>query len=206
MTEAFGEQAFVVRPGMIVGPEDPIDRYLYWLRRMDETGEVIAPGDPKSPMQVIDVRDLAGWIMSGVEQQLSGVFNATGPAQQLSRRDFLERSAAGIGSDAQLVWMSDEFLLQHEVGPFEELPYWVPTNPDLAGFFAVDISRALHAGLTLRPLERTARDTLSWDKEHRQRPFAYDDFGISIRAPRLAREREAELITSWRKCEREAPA
>jgi nucleoside-diphosphate-sugar epimerase len=205
VTEAFGEQAFVVRPGMIVGPEDPIDRYLYWLRRMDETGEVIAPGDPKSPIQVIDVRDLAGWIMSGVEQQLSGVFNATGPAQQLSRRDFLERSAAGIGSDAQLVWISDEFLLQHEVGPFEELPYWVPTNPDLAGFFAVDISRALHAGLALRPLERTARDTLSWDKEHRQRPFAYDDFGISVRAPRLAREREAELITSWRKCEREAP-
>jgi nucleoside-diphosphate-sugar epimerase len=143
VTEAFGERAFVVRPRMIVGPEDPIDRYVYWLRRLDETGEVIAPGDPKSPIQVIDVRDLAGWIMSGVEQQLSGVFNATGPARRLSRRDFLERSAAGIGSDAQLVWISDEFLLQHEVGPFEELPYWplasvaVPTNRDTLGNEAV---------------------------------------------------------------------
>ena len=79
----------------------------------------------------------------------------------------------------------------------------MPTNLDLAGFFAVDISPALHAGLTLRPLERTARDTLSWDREYRQRPFAYDDFGISIR---LAREREAKLIASWRECEREAPS
>jgi 2'-hydroxyisoflavone reductase len=70
---------------------------------MDEAREVIAPGDPQSRIQVIDVRDLAGWIMRGVERQLSGVFNATGPAQRLSRREFLERAAAGIGSDAQLV-------------------------------------------------------------------------------------------------------
>lgn len=201
VTGAFGERAFIVRPGMIIGPEDPIDRYLYWLRTLDEGGEVIAPGDPESPIQVIDVRDLADWIVRGIEQQLGGIFNATGPAEALTRREFLERSAAGIGSRADLVWVSDDFLLESGVGPFEELPYWVPAKPDYAGIFAVDTSRALQAGLTFRPLDDTANDTLVWDNEHRQRGFAYSDFGIDLRPPRLSRERQAEVVASWRKHE-----
>jgi len=175
----FPGRSLVVRPGIIVGPHDPTDRFTYWPVRSARGGEVLAPGDPNRQVQVIDCRDLAAWMVRLVEDRVTGTLNATGPGQPLT----MEGMLAACGAE-ELTWVSDEFLLEREVGPWMELPLWV-SGPEWAGLLSVDISRAVAAGLSFRPIEETARDTLAWASSR------------ELTKAGLAPERESELLREW---------
>ena len=175
--EVFGERSAIARAGLIVGPHDPTDRFTYWPRRLAEGGAVLAPGDPEQRVQLIDARDLGAFLVRLAEARRGGIFNATGPAEPLTLGETLER----IGGADRLVWVDDQMLLDAGVGPWMELPLWLP-GEEYAGLLQADISRALAAGLTFRPLEETARDTLAWSLE------------AGEQRPTLSREKERELL------------
>ncbi len=179
-------RALIIRPGMIVGPHDYTNRFPYWCRRVGQGGEVLAPGDPDQQVQLIDVRDLAGWMLRMAEGGRTGVYNATGPVGRLTTRGMLEEIREATGSDARFVWASEEFLLEAGVKPWEEMPLWVPK--EMVGILAVDVGRAVEAGLAFRPLAETVRDTLRPEAES---PAVEFDAGISP-------GRERELLRAWR--------
>jgi 2'-hydroxyisoflavone reductase len=176
-----------VRPGLIVGPHDPTDRFTYWPRRISRGGEVLAPDSPDLPVQFIDVRDLAGWIMEMCEERRVGTFNATGPDYGLTMGRLLEECETVSGGDAELVWVSEEFLEEQGVEPFTEMPLWVPR--EYAGLQDVDCGKAIEVGLAFRPLSETIRDVLEWDLT---RPA-----DAEMRAG-LGAHRERELLRAWR--------
>jgi 2'-hydroxyisoflavone reductase len=159
----FGEAATtIIRPGLIVGPGDETDRFTYWPVRLSQGGEVLAPGDGSDPVQFIDARDLAEWIVRMAETGTPGVFNGTGPARPLLMRDFLKGVAAGVHADPKITWVSTKFLDAQKVHAWSDQPVWVPGQGETMGFHRRDISRALRAGITYRPLTTTAADTLAW--------------------------------------------
>ena len=185
-------RTLVIRPGLIVGPHDPTDRFTYWPHRVAQGGEVLAPTGPHLPLQLIDVRDLAEWNvrlleLSGAER--TGVFNATGPAEPLGLGEVLDACRAESGSDATITWADEPFLLERGVRFWQDLPAVVPeSDPKLAAMRQVDVSKAVRAGLTFRSIRETVRDTLEWDRTR-----AND---APLKAG-LTREREAELLTEW---------
>lgn len=182
-------RVFSVRAGLIVGPDDPTDRFTYWPVRLARGGDVLAPNPPERPIQLIDVRDLAEWIVRMVEVRQTGIFNATGPDTTLTMGRLLDACHTITGSDARLVWVDEPFLLDQGVTPWTELPLWVPSTPAYAGFTTIDCRKALATGLTFRPITETIRATLAWDAT---RP---------VDTPRrngLSPEREAELLAAWR--------
>jgi 2'-hydroxyisoflavone reductase len=175
--QVFGERSAIVRAGLIVGPHDPTDRFTYWPRRLVEGGTVLAPGDPQQPVQLIDARDLGAFLVRLAAERTSGIFNATGPAEPMTLGETLER----IGGADRLAWVDDQTLLDAGVGPWMELPLWLPGD-EYAGLLQADVSRAIAAGLTFRPLRETARDTLAWSLE------------AGEQRPTLSREKERELL------------
>lgn len=178
LVERFGERALIVRPGLIVGAYDSTDRFTYWPRRVERGGPILAPAPPDNPVQVIDVRDLVGWMLRMAESGATGVFNATSPAGAL---DFASMLAACGAQD--VVWADEAFLLERDVEPWADLPVWIPAgDPDMRYFLRADVSRAVAAGLTFRPLEEAAREVPQWAGE-----------------AGLSPEREAELLAEWRK-------
>jgi 2'-hydroxyisoflavone reductase len=183
----FGASAFVVRPGLIVGPYDPTNRFTYWPHRIAQGGEVLAPGRPGVPAQFIDARDLAGWTVRLVESGTGGAYNATGPDRTLTMGEVLETAREVSGGDARFTWVDDAFLQREDVGPWMELPLWLP-EAEAPGFATVNCARAFAAGLTFRPLAETVRDTLTWRAT--QPADATWPAG-------LKREREAELLERW---------
>jgi len=161
--EALGARATVVRPGLIVGPHDPTDRFTYWPVRLARGGEVLAPGRPQRQVQFIDVRDLAQWMVELVERDVAGTFNATGPATPFTMGEFLEACRAVAATDARLAWIPDEALLAAGAGPWMEVPLWLPeSDPEVRALMGADIGRALRQGLSFRPLAQTLADTLEW--------------------------------------------
>ena len=187
-------RTLIVRPGMIVGPHDYTKRFPYWCRRVAEGGEVLAPGDPEQQVQLVDARDLASWMLRMAEDQRTGVYNATGPDRRLTMRAMLEGIREATGSDARFFWASEELLLDAGVKPWEEMPFWVPK--EMAGILAVDVDRAVGAGLAFRPLAETVSDTLGPTPGRTPgpdagRPTAGFEAGIS-------RERERGLLRAWR--------
>jgi len=174
-----------IRSGLIVGPHDPSDRFTYWPARVARGGEVLAPGDPGRHVQFIDVRDLAEWILRLVETGRTGTYNATGSSPSLTMGRLLDACRTVSGSGASFTWVPESLLAAHNVTPYTELPLWVPAVE--AGFDRFDISRALAAGLTFRPLETTIRDTLAWDAT---RPAEAE------RRNGLKPEREAALLAA----------
>jgi 2'-hydroxyisoflavone reductase len=186
--ERFGDRVLVVRPGLIVGPRDPTDRFTWWPRRIARDGDVLAPGDPGRLVQVIDGRDLAAWLVEMIDLGVGGTYNATGPDYPLTMGRLLDACKRTARSDARLVWVSEEFLLGEEVGQWMELPLWL-AGEEWAGMLSADVSKALDAGLAFRPLEDTIRDTLEWDAT---RPA--DERATNVG---LAPEREAELLERW---------
>jgi 2'-hydroxyisoflavone reductase len=189
---AFGERAFLVRPGLIVGPFDPTGRFTYWPQRIAAGGEVLAPGDPQAPLQFIDVRDLAEWIVRALTRGPAGAYNATGPAMPLAFGEFLTACQVTLAPrpPAVLTWCSERFLREQGVAPWTGLPLWVPAAE--TGIHQVSVRRALAAGLSFRPLAATVVDTLAWAKSADFVPpsGAYAAVGLS-------REREAELLRAW---------
>jgi 2'-hydroxyisoflavone reductase len=155
---AFGAGATIVRPGLIVGPYDTTDRFNYWLRRLAEGGTVLAPGGPSDPVQFIDVRDLAQFIVRLIENEVGGTFNATGPTTTFG--SFLAGCQRALGTDAQLVWVPTADLLAAGLDPWMGVPMWVG-DPECEAANRVDIDRALAAGLAIRDLGDTVRAILA---------------------------------------------
>jgi 2'-hydroxyisoflavone reductase len=178
-----------VRAGLIVGPHDYSDRFTYWPRRVAEGGDVLAPGDPARPVQFIDARDLAEWMLLSAERRLTGTFNATGPDYALTFGRFLEECRAATGGDARLVWVDEKFMLDAGLGQWMEVPLWTDSSDERSRYFqAISVERAVAAGLKFRPLAETVRDTLAWDLA---RPADTE------RRAGLAREREREVLEAW---------
>jgi 2'-hydroxyisoflavone reductase len=180
-----------IRPGLIVGPMDPSDRFTYWPVRVAKGGEVLAPGDGSDPVQLVDVRDLAAFIVSCVEDRSFGTFNAVGPERELTMKAMLEACRKGSRSDATIVWVASSFLSEQQVSPWSDMPAWVPGTGETAGFARVDVRRALAKGLRFRPILETAKDTLAWwgtlPPDRKATPRA----GLDA-------EREAKVLAAWR--------
>jgi 2'-hydroxyisoflavone reductase len=155
-------RALVVRPGLIVGPDDPTDRYTYWPVRIARGGRFVAPERPGYLVQYIDVRDLADWTIRQIERGKTGVYNATGPERPQPIGELFELCAAAAGVAATPVWASAAFLAENGVQPWMELPLWVPETPETAGFSQVSIAKAVADGLSFRSALDTAADTLAW--------------------------------------------
>jgi 2'-hydroxyisoflavone reductase len=153
-------RALIVRPGLIVGPLDPTDRFTYWPRRFAAGGDVLVPGRPQRAISFIDVRDLAEWIVSATERSLQGVFNASGDPASLSMGRLVDACRAAATTAADPVWVPEEFLLANGVAPWSELPLWLPEGED--SLLRASSSKAVAAGLRYRPLNRTVIDTLAW--------------------------------------------
>jgi 2'-hydroxyisoflavone reductase len=185
--EAYPDRALIIRPGLIVGPHDPTDRFTYWPWRAAQGGEVLAPGNPDQPVQVIDARDLAQWIILMAEEKRAGIFNAVGPDYVLTTRRMLEACVAVCNPQAHLTWLSESFLLEHKVEPWSEMPVWVPEKE--SALDTCSNARASAAGLTFRPIEDTIRDTLTWA---RKRP------GDHAWRAGMTAEREAELLRAMK--------
>lgn len=160
--EMYGDRALIIRPGLIVGPYDPTDRFTYWPMRVKRGDDMITPDRPQTPIQVIDVRDLSEFIIRLIEQNASGIYNATGPDYELKMGEFLDLCKLVSGSVATFHWTSREFLAEHKVEPWSDMPVWIPDTEEDAGFSRVDVSKAVNAGLKFRPLEDTIRDTIAW--------------------------------------------
>jgi 2'-hydroxyisoflavone reductase len=183
---AFPGRATVVRPGFIVGPGDPTDRFTYWPVRIDAGGEILAPGDGTDPVQIIDVRDLDEWIVRLAEQGTFGDFNGVGLISPPSMAEFLYGIRAATTNRTTFTWVPTPFLRKHNVQPYSDMPIWIPGHP----MAFVDNTHAVDAGLTYRPLAETARDTLDW---HRTRPASgRAELKIGIKP-----EREREVLALW---------
>ena len=191
--ETFGGRAIVVRPGLIVGPFDPSNRFTYWVRRMHDARDgspVLAPGAPDRQVQFIDARDLAAWILDLLEHGPPGVYNADGPAVRLSMEAALAACAAAAGTNPNVVWVDEAFLLEREIQPWMGLPLWIPES-DPEGLAVFDNRRALAAGLSFRPARDTAADTLAWELARAPGPLGEFWAGIT-------RDREDQVLAEWR--------
>jgi 2'-hydroxyisoflavone reductase len=182
--EVFPGRALIIRPGLIVGPHDPTDRFTYWPHRIAQGGEVLAPDSAEHGTQIIDVRDLSEWTVRMVEEGRTGIYNATGPDYRLTFGEVFDTCKRVSGSDATFAWIPEGTLLERGAGPWMEVPLWLPAR-EWSGFDSFDVSKAIDAGLTFRPIEVTVGDTLAWDAT---RPADYE-----YKAG-MPRERELELL------------
>jgi 2'-hydroxyisoflavone reductase len=150
-----------IRPGFIVGPRDTSGRFVYWPVRASMGGTMAVPGKPSDPIQIIDVRDVADWIIRCIEDRTTGVFNATGPAKPLSMKAMLQGVRAGIHSNVKFTWLDNNFLRTNGIQE-GQFPLYEPPTGETAGFHRCNISRALAAGLKFRPVAATAKATIEW--------------------------------------------
>ena len=184
--EVFPDASTNVRAGLIVGPHDQSGRFTYWPLRISLGGPVLAPAPPEQLVQFVDVRDLGAWLVDAAARRVSGTFNATGEPIRL------DTVLAACG-DAELVWVDEQFLLDQGIGPWMELPLWVPR--EAAAFLQMSVAAAVAAGLRFRPVEETARDTLAWAREVGAGLVAETTYGNAGLDP----AREAELLAAWLK-------
>jgi 2'-hydroxyisoflavone reductase len=178
--DVYGERAILVRPGLIVGPHDPTGRFTYWPHRIARGGDFVIPGPPESRQQFVDVRDLGAWMVHVLEDGASGAYNATHPG--VTWAELVESAVRVCGSDASPVWIDGTWLAEQGVGEWMELPLWLH-DPDWVGMNKAEVSKAVAAGLTFRPLDETVRGTLE-DAE------TTDEAGLKP-------EREHELLAAW---------
>ena len=164
VVDAFGDRALVVRPGLIVGPHDPTGRFTYWPHRVARGGEVLAPAPAESPLQAIDVRDLGAWIVSACELGTSGVYNATHPG--FTWAELLDACLEAAATEAHVTWVASEFLAEHEVGEWMELPLWV-ASPAFDGIHRVDVEPRARGGARLPAARRDGARRPSWTPSRR---------------------------------------
>lgn len=181
----FPKNSLIIRPGLIVGPHDPTDRFTYWPVRISEGGEVIAPDH--QTIQFIDVRDLAKWIVQMVEQQSIGIYNATGTPVSFER--LLNECKRATHSTAHINWVKDDFLIEKEVQDWSELPLWLSKKRQMPGFMQINSQKAIHAGLSFCSLAETISSILQWNATREP---------VQLKAG-LDRVKESNLLMDWRK-------
>jgi 2'-hydroxyisoflavone reductase len=187
----FGERTTVVRPGLIVGPGDDTDRFTYWPVRIERGGEVLAPGNPEvDRVQVIDVRDLCEWVVRLCEQKTYGTYMGIGPEHGRSMAEFLYGIAAVTTAPLTWTWVPREFLAQHRMRAYQEMPVWRPPTPGYEGFARFDLSREIASGLTYRSLGDTTAATLEFHHSRSPERQAALEAGTTP-------EREAEVLRAW---------
>ncbi|MBN9653494.1 NAD-dependent epimerase/dehydratase family protein [Halobacillus sp. GSS1] len=179
------DKSIIIRPGLIVGPHDPTDRFTYWPSRVAAGGEVLAPGRKDQQIQFIDARDLAEWIVHLSKTEHTGIFNANGPDNKLTIQKFLETCASTLNEAVTFTWIPAPFLTEEGIQPWKDLPVWIPTDKD----FSQDASKAIQCGLKFRPLKETILDTYHWD-QHRSN----EDRGAGI-----TREQESDVLKKWQR-------
>jgi 2'-hydroxyisoflavone reductase len=183
-TEAFGDRCLIIRPGYIVGPNDPSDRFTFYLRRAAGGGEMAVPGPPDAPLQVIDVRDLAAFMLGRIEAADGGVFGVVGPGEPIVMHEVLEVARDVAAADTTFTWLSEGFLDAAGDQAQQWFPLWEPQFP---GVHTYDAAKAVAAGLRCRPVAETVADTLAWDQER-----GYPDLRTGLSA-----EMETELLATW---------
>ena len=159
VSELYGERATHVRPHIVAGPDDHTRRFTYWPEALASQAEVLAPGDGSDPVQYIDARDLAAFVVHLLEQDTGGTFHTAVPS--MSWHAFLNGVAEGLRSQAELVWTPVADLKARGLG-WTEVPLFMPRAQDDTALMRIDNSHAVSAGLSCRPLAETARDTLAW--------------------------------------------
>lgn len=154
--------ALLLRAGLVLGPHEDIGRLPWWLGRIARGGRVVAPGRPDRPLQYVDARDLARFLLHGLDAGLAGPYDVVSPPGHCTMLELLEECADVAGSDAELVWVDEVDLEAAGAQAWTQLPCWVPETGELAGLMGADVSRALAAGLTCRPVAQTVADTWAW--------------------------------------------
>ena len=192
--QTFPGAAVQLRPGPIVGPYDPSDRFTYWVRRAAEGGAAIVPGPPTRLVQHVDARDLMAFGLDLAERGETGVFNLV--LQPYPFAEYLDVCARVAGSDVEWVWADEDWLLAHGVRAPWELPVWLPGEIN-QGRLACDGSKAVSRGARLRSFEETVRDTLAWDAA-RPRPLERGVTSGRYEVAPLEPEREVALLAAWR--------
>ncbi|MBX3120337.1 MAG: NAD-dependent epimerase/dehydratase family protein [Fimbriimonadaceae bacterium] len=188
--EVYPDRFLLVRPGLIVGPWDPTDRFTYWPTRIERGENVLAAGKDQ-PTQFVDVRDLAAYCVQRLSALAAGnlqdrIVHVVGPHDSISIGEVVDTCCAELRPEAKVYWVTDEFLAQHEVKPWSDLPLYVGSEG--LGMMQLNHSRAIKTGLTFRPLAETVRDTANWAREHRAE--------VPLKAG-LAADRELELLEQW---------
>jgi nucleoside-diphosphate-sugar epimerase len=188
---AFPGRFATVRAGLICGPHDNVFRLPWWVRRIGAGGRVPAPGDPAQPVQLIDARDLAAFMVDVAEQGVAGAFNGTSPAGTQTMGEVLAAAVAATGADAELVWIPDERLQALAVEPWVELPLWLPATA-FPGTWTIGTERAQAAGLRARPVAETVADVWTWLRDGGEREL--DEWRSQHRPPPMAPDRERQLL------------
>lgn len=193
--QVYGDKrSLIIRPGLIVGPDDNTDRFTYWPARASNGGKFLAPGQPNDPVQFIDVRDLAEFTIECAERSVSGTFNLISPPGRFSIGDIVESAITAAASltavIAEPVWVPANFLAEQQVAPWSDMPVWVPAEGENAGVASVSAARAVSEGMRSRSVSETVTDTLRW---HLSRP---EDQRFALRAG-ISAEREHEVLTRW---------
>jgi 2'-hydroxyisoflavone reductase len=158
----FDRRVLIISPGLILGPHENVGRLPWWLRRIARGGQVLAPGDPDHEMQVIDARDIAAFGLAQIRAGGSGRFLTSGVRGNTTFGRLLSDCVSVTGSDAELVWVDDEFLVEHGVEEWTELPVWTTGGPQTAAVWLPSSEKALAAGLRCRPVTETVQDTWDW--------------------------------------------
>jgi len=179
-----------VRCGLIIGPGDKTDRFTYWPVRAAQSDEMLAPGDGSDPLQTIDVRDLADWVVHCIDNKLVGPFNSTNPAGLYTFRDTLNMCRDELNPDLKLTWVAEDFLDTQKLGDSGGLPLWVGSNKDYAGLWKVNAGLAASKGLKARQLSESIRDTWAWWLTLPEERTAKLKTGIS-------KERQEEILAAW---------
>jgi 2'-hydroxyisoflavone reductase len=188
--EIFVGRTNIVRPGLIIGPGDETDRFTYWPARIHKGGEVLAPGDPSDPVQIIDVRDLTEWMIRMAEGDHVGVFNGVGPFNPRPMAQLLYGIRAVTAAETTFTWVNGEFLTSMGLRSYSDLPVWRPPTEGREGFARFDLTPEVEAGLTFRPLAVTTADTLEYHFSRSRERQAQLRAGISL-------ERETEVLEAW---------
>jgi nucleoside-diphosphate-sugar epimerase len=182
-----------VRAGLIVGPHDGVFRLPWWVRRIARGGAVPAPGPPERPLQLIDARDLAAWMLDLAAERATGAFNGTGPAGQTTMGELLGAAVAATGSGAELRWLPEATLRGLGVEPWTELPLWAPED-EMPGTWQVGTELAQAAGLRCRPIAETVADVWAWLRDGGEAELT--DWGSLARPAPMSAEREAQLLAA----------
>ncbi len=178
-----------IRSGLIVGPNDPTDRFTYWPVRVEGGGQMVAPDFPQCPVQFIDVRDLSEWIIRMAEARTTGVYNVTGPEKPYTLEHVLTSCKEVLDADTVVEWIDEQFLLDQEVAPWTGMPLWIPSSDEnTVGMGRINIDKAQADGLIFRDLKETIRDTLDW---------VHQRSGDWEWRAGITREKEAKILAAW---------